>query len=109
MQDFRDIYFFLAENNPTRATHKIYKRVPMVLTVRLPKKIQYFIQRTVKSCEDHLHKQQRKISKSLIKRQFLQPVILLVGLHFEDIPTEYPLLGAGDGWDNTYSKGALST
>ena len=35
---FRDIYFFLAENNPIRETHKIYKRVPVVLTVRLPKK-----------------------------------------------------------------------
>ena len=66
----------------------------MVLTVCQKNPI-IIIQRT-QCCEDHLLKQQRKISKSLNKRQFLQPVILQVGLHFEDVPTEYPLLGAGD-------------
>lgn len=51
----------------------------MVLTVKI-------LLSEIYSCKDHLHKQQRKISKSLNKRQCLQPVILQVGLHFEDIP-----------------------
>ena len=55
----------------------------MVLTVCQKKSRKFYL---IYSCKDHLHKQQRKISKSLNKRQCLQPVILQVGLHFEDIP-----------------------
>ena len=57
----------------------------MVLTVCQKKKPKILLSE-IYSCKDHLHKQQRKISKFLNKRQCLQPVILQVGLHFEDIP-----------------------